>query len=91
MAATNILPFTGFVSQGLDVDPEDNLYILGEAGGSLDGIAAGTLDGTNYPPDPASLDSDNDGVYDADGQINGTNLVVDVAIDPGNNNLYWIF
>lgn len=87
--ATNALPFTAFVAQGLDVDPDDNLYILGEAGGSLDGIAAGTLDGTNYPPLDEGLDSDGDGVYDAGGTINAANLVVDVAFDMITNNLYW--
>ncbi len=88
--ATAALPFQAFSAQGVDVDTTEQLYILGEGGGDLDGIAIGTTAGENYPPDPASLDSDGDGVYDASGQINSANFVVDVAIDRENNFVYWV-
>ncbi len=88
-AATSALPFSGFVAQGIDVDPRESLFSLSESGGNLDGIAVGLFDGTNLPPDPSSLDNDGDGVYDASGMINGSNLVTDVAIDTATNNVYW--
>ncbi len=88
--ATESLPYIPwFVAQGLDVDVQDSLYILGEAGGGLDGIAVGLMDGTNFPPMDETLDNDGDGVYDAAGLINSASLVVDVALDPVNNQVYW--
>ncbi|TFH01167.1 MAG: T9SS type A sorting domain-containing protein, partial [Calditrichales bacterium] len=88
-AAAAALPFKAFVAQGLAVDPADQLYMLAEAGGAMDGIAVGLFDGTNLPPEPSSLDSDGDGVYDAAGRINSASLVTDVAVDRANNTVYW--
>jgi len=82
-----------FAKQGLAVNATNTRMAIGEAGGTQDGFAIAdiTMEGlnlANIAPAPG-LDGDLDDVYDAgDLDLNASNAVVDIAIDPQTDETY---
>jgi len=82
-----------FIKQGLAINATGTRMAIGEAGGPQDGFAIAniTMEGmnlANIAPAPG-LDGDLDSVYDAgDLNLDASNAVVDVAMDPLTDEVY---